>query len=66
MNKLMSYLLPGFLVVAVLSLAKSFFLSPDVATAGWFVTFYFVACVVAVIIPALVYFLRTPPGISHK
>lgn len=66
MSKMMSYLLPGFLLVAILSILKFFVLSPDVATAGWFVTFYFVGSVACVVIPAVIYFLRTPPGISHK
>ena len=66
MTKLMSYLLPGVLFIAIFALIKTFFISPDVALQEWFV--YLTAAITAlgVIVPCVIYYLRTPPGVDHR
>ena len=62
----MSYLLPGVFLIVVFALIKTFFISPDVALQEWFV--YLTAAITAlcVIVPCVIYYLRTPPGIDHR
>ena len=66
MNKLMSYLLPGVLLIVIFSLVKTFVLSPAVTVQEWFVYLTFAVTVLCVVVPCVIYYLRTPPGIDHK
>jgi hypothetical protein len=66
MNKLMSYLLPGVLLIVVFALIKTFLVSPDVAYSDWFVWLSAIITPLCVIVPCVVYYLRTPPGVDHR
>lgn len=66
MNKLMSYLIPGLLVIVIFALVKTFLLPPDVTVREWFVYLTAAVTVLAVVVPCVIYYLRTPPGIDHK
>lgn len=66
MNKLMSYMLPGLFIIVVFSLIKTFFVSPDVAYSDWFVLLSAIIAPVCVIVPCVIYYLRTPPGVDHR
>ncbi len=66
MNKLMSYLIPGLLVIVIFALVKTFLVPPDVAVKDWFVYLTAAVMVLGVLIPCVIYYLRTPPGIDHK
>ena len=66
MNKLMSYLIPGLLVIVIFALVKTFLVSPDVAATDWFVYLTAAVTVLGVLVPCVIYYLRTPPGIDHK
>ena len=66
MNKLMSYLIPGLLVIVIFALAKTFLVPPDVAVKDWFVYLTAAVMVLGVLVPCIIYYLRTPPGIDHK
>ena len=54
MNKLMSYLILGLLVIV------------DVTSKEWFVYLTAAVTVLAVVVPCVIYYLRTPPGIDHR
>jgi len=62
----MAFLLPGFLLIAAFAIYKGFFVAPDVAVSGWFVLLSFLILPVCVVLPAIAYYLTTPPGIDHK
>ncbi len=66
MNKLMSYLILGLLVIVAFALLKTFVLPPDVTSKEWFVYLTAAVTVLAVVVPCVIYYLRTPPGIDHK
>lgn len=66
MNKLMSFLIPGLLVIVAFAAFKTFFVSPDVAFQDWFVYLTAAVTVLGVVIPCVIYYLTTPPGIDHK
>ena len=66
MNTLMSYLLPGVLLIVIFSLVKTFVLPPAVTVQEWFVYLTFAVTVLCVVVPCVIYYLRTPPGIDHK
>ena len=66
MNKLMSYLIPGLLVIVIFALVKTFLVPPDVAIQDWFVYLTAAVMVLGVVIPCTIYYLTTPPGIDHK
>lgn len=66
MNKLMSFLIPGLLVIVAFALVKTFLVPPDIAVREWFVYLTAGVTVFGVVIPCVIYFLTTPPGIDHK
>lgn len=66
MNKLMSFLIPGLLVIVAFALAKTFLVPPDIAVREWFVYLTAGVTVFGVVIPCVIYYLTTPPGIDHK
>ena len=66
MNKLMSFLIPGLLVIVAFALVKTFLVPPDIAVREWFVYLTAGVTVFGVGIPCVIYYLTTPPGIDHK
>ena len=66
MNKLMSYLLPGVFLIVACALVKAFLLPPSVTVQEWFVYLTAAVTVLCVMVPCIIYYLRTPPGIDHK
>ncbi|WP_173366857.1 MULTISPECIES: hypothetical protein [unclassified Fibrobacter] len=66
MNKLMSFLIPGLLVIVAFALVKTFLVPPDIAVREWFVYLTAGVTVFGVVIPCVIYYLTTPPGIDHK
>lgn len=66
MTKLIAYLVPGVLLMIAFTAVKNFVLSPDVTFSTWFVYLSFAFYMLCVLIPCVLYYLRTPPGISHK
>lgn len=66
MNKLMSFLIPGLLVIVAFALVKTFLVPPDIAVREWFVYLTAGVTVFGVVIPCVIYYLMTPPGIDHK
>ncbi len=66
MNKLMSYLLPGVFLIVVFALVKTFLLPPSVTVQEWFVYLTAAVTVLCVVVPCVIYYLRTPPGVDHR
>ena len=66
MNRLMAYLIPGLVLIVAFALVKTFFVSPEVAISDWFVWITALVTPVCVVVPCVIYYLRTPPGIDHK
>lgn len=66
MNKFMSFLIPGLLVIVAFALVKTFLVPPDIAVREWFVYLTAGVTVFGVVIPCVIYYLTTPPGIDHK
>ena len=66
MTKLMSYLLPGFFLIAVFAIVKMFLLPPSVTVQEWFVYLTVAVTVLCVVVPCVIYYLRTPPGVDHR
>lgn len=66
MNKLMSYLLPGILVLAVFSLITSFWVPVETSSESWYVYLTLAMWALCIVVPCVVYYLKTPPGISYK
>lgn len=66
MSKLLSYLIPGVMVMILFTFFREFFVSPDTAYTSWFVYLSFFVYVLSVVVPCVIYYLRTPPGIDHR
>ncbi len=66
MTKLIAHMLPGVFLIVVFSLLKSYVISPAVTIESWFIYLNFAFFAACVIVPCVIYFLRTPPGIDHK
>ena len=66
MTKLISYMLPGVFLIVVFSLLKAFVIPAQTTFESWFVYFNFFFWVVCIVVPCLIYYLRTPPGIDHR
>ncbi len=62
----MSFLIPGLLVIVAFALVKTFLVPPDIAVREWFVYLTAGVTVFGVVIPCVIYYLTTPPGIDHK
>ena len=62
----MSYLLPGVFLIVAFALVKTFLLPPSVTVQEWFVYLTAAVTVLCVMVPCIIYYLRTPPGIDHK
>jgi hypothetical protein len=66
MNKLVAHMIPGLLVIVAFMAVKNFLVPIDVTFESWFVYLSAAVYVLAVVIPCVIYYLRTPPGIDHK
>ena len=66
MNKLVAHMIPGLLVIVAFMVVKDFLVPIDVTFESWFVYLSAAVYVLAVVVPCVIYYLRTPPGIDHK
>ena len=66
MNKLVAHMIPGLLVIVAFMVVKNFLVPIDVTFESWFVYLSAAVYVLAVVVPCVIYYLRTPPGIDHK
>ena len=66
MTKLISYMLPGVFLIVVFSLLTAYVIPVDVPFESRFIYLNFFVWVVCIVVPCLIYYLRTPPGIDHK
>ena len=66
MTKLISYMLPGVFLIVVFSLLKAYVIPVQVTFESWFIYLNFFVWVVCIVVPCLIYYLRTPPGIDHR
>lgn len=66
MNRLMSFLLPGVVLMILFSVATARYVSLEISSTDWFVYLSFFVYVLCVVIPCVLYYIKTPPGIDHK
>lgn len=66
MNKLVAHMIPGLLVIIVFMAVKMYLVPIDVTFQTWFVYLSAAVYILSVIVPCVIYYLRTPPGIDHK
>ena len=58
-------MIPGLLVTVAFML-KAFFVPIEVTFESWFVYLSAAVYILSVVVPCVIYYLRTPPGIDHK
>lgn len=66
MNKLVAHMIPGLLVIIAFMAVKMYLIPIDVTFQTWFVYLSAAVYILSVIVPCVIYYLRTPPGIDHK
>lgn len=66
MNKLVAHMIPGLLVIIAFMAVKMYLVPIDVTFQTWFVYLSAAVYILSVIVPCVIYYLRTPPGIDHK
>ena len=66
MNKLVAHMIPGLLVIVAFMAVKAFFVPIEVTLESWFVYLSAAVYILSVVVPCVIYYLRTPPGIDHK
>jgi len=66
MNKLVAHMIPGLLVIVAFMAVKMYLVPIDVTFQTWFVYLSAAVYILSVIVPCVIYYLRTPPGIDHK
>ena len=66
MNKLVAHMIPGLLVIVAFMAVKMYLIPIDVTFQTWFVYLSAAVYILSVIVPCVIYYLRTPPGIDHK
>ena len=66
MNKLVAHMIPGLLVFVAFMAVKAFFVPIEVTFESWFVYLSAAVYILSVVVPCVIYYLRTPPGIDHK
>ena len=59
-------MIPGLLVIVAFMAVKTFFVPIEVTFESWFVYLSAAVYILSVVVPCVVYYLRTPPGIDHK
>ncbi|MBO7384111.1 MAG: hypothetical protein J6U07_05855 [Fibrobacter sp.] len=66
MTKLLAYMLPGWFLILVFSLVTAYCVPVEVSSAPWFALMTVAIWAICVVVPCVIYYLRTPPGISYK
>ena len=66
MTKLVAHMIPGLLLILVFAFLKSFVIPVEITVQGWFVFLTAAVFIFSIVIPCVIYYLRTPPGIDHK
>jgi len=66
MNKLVAHMIPGLLVIVAFMVVKNFMVPIEVTFESWFVYLTAAVFLLSIILPCVIYYLRTPPGIDHK
>lgn len=66
MNKLVAHMIPGLLVIVAFMVVKNFMVPIEVTFESWFVYLTAAIFLLSIILPCVIYYLRTPPGIDHK
>ena len=66
MNKLIAHMIPGLLVILAFMVVKTYLVPIDVTFQTWFVYLSAAVYILSVIVPCVIYFMRTPPGIDHR
>jgi len=59
-------MIPGLLVIVAFMAVKMYLVPIDVTFQTWFVYLSAAVYILSVIVPCVIYYLRTPPGIDHK
>ena len=59
-------MIPGLLVIIAFMAVKMYLIPIDVTFQTWFVYLSAAVYILSVIVPCVIYYLRTPPGIDHK
>ena len=59
-------MIPGLLVIIAFMAVKIYLIPIDVTFQTWFVYLSAAVYILSVIVPCVIYYLRTPPGIDHK
>ena len=59
-------MIPGLLVIIAFMAVKMYLIPIDVTFQTWFVYLSAAVYILSVIVPCVIYDLRTPPGIDHK
>ena len=59
-------MIPGLLVILAFMVVKTYLVPIDVTFQTWFVYLSAAVYILSVIVPCVIYFLRTPPGIDHR
>lgn len=62
MSKLLSYLIPGIAFAALLVLVNETLVPATLHKAGWFNNLMAILCLISLIVPCVIYFVKTPPG----
>lgn len=62
MSKLLSYLIPGIVVAAILMAVKAFLLPEELCKADWFNILMSIVYLACIIVPCAIYFFTNPPG----
>lgn len=59
-------MIPGLLVIVAFMVIKVYLVPIDVTFQTWFVYLSAAVYILSVVVPCVIYYLRTPPGIDHK
>ena len=66
MTKLIAHMLPGVFLIVVFSLLKAYVIPTQTTFESWFIYVNFFVWILCIVVPCLIYYLRTPPGIDHR
>jgi hypothetical protein len=66
MTKLIAHMFPGVFLIVVFSLLKAYVIPAQTTFESWFVYVNFFVWIVCIVVPCVIYYLRTPPGIDHR
>ena len=66
MSKIIARIIVGLLVAATLKLISVFLLPASLTASTGFDTFLSVCYFASIIVPCVIYFIKTPPGTNNK